>query len=289
MAFPEVAITGENSQLVNVKFGQMVRLERELFDDDQTGQIKGRAKPLGEGMRTTEGVYAAFRLLGSARTYANLTVPASNYTTTDINGNTITGPFSTSIYGSTGNRPSTFGPLNIGRFKTAYTQTLNAVDPLQNKVIVNPNRLIVSSNDAITGKMLLADGYYPGVVGQSDTTTANNPVLGGTSATAGASQGAYAGMLGGAFAPNPFAGMGIELVMERYLPAWAWVLMEGGKGLVMQQRDPMEITQEAPDTGSWFNFDVVAFRSRERFECDWVGGGSRFAYMGDDGTVTGVL
>lgn len=288
--FPKARVQGEESALVNVKFGAIEPFERELFDDDKTGQIRQRASRLGAAMPVTESVWAASRFIGAARTYANLVVPASRYTTTDINGTAVTGPWSSTLYSaSTGNRPATYLPLNIGRLKVAYQASINAVDPLQNKLVITPNVLLHSAMDALNVEMLLAPGAYPGVMGQSDAAAANAPVIGGTVSAAGVNQGVLAGYPGGAFAPNPFAKLGIKGVMERYLADWAWALGEGGKGIVFQERDPLEITQEAPNTGSNFTFDVIQFRSRRRFEVDWVGGGSRFWYLGNDGTATGVL
>jgi len=288
--FPEARIIGEDSVLRNRKFGLTISVERELFDDDQTGQIRQRAEVLGQSMGVTESIWAAFRFLGSARTYANITVPASAYATTDINGTAVSTPFSTTIYGSSsGNRPSTFSTLNVGRLKRAYTTSLNAVDPLSNKIVVNPDCLLVSSQDALNGKMLIEPGAYPGVPGQSDTTAAANPVIAGDTSAAGADSGVLAGHPGGAFANNPFRGMGIKLCVERYLPDWAWAFGESGKGLVFQERDPLEVVQEAPNSGNWFDFDSIRWRSRRRFIVDWVGGGSRFWYLGNDGTVTGIL
>jgi hypothetical protein len=286
--FPEGRVIGEDSNLRNIKFGLVEAFDRELFDDDQTGQIKQRSQRLGQSMGITESVWAASRLIGAARTYANVTVPASNYSTTDINGTAVTTPFSTTIYGtSSGNRPSTYGTLNMGHMKVGYVQTLNSVDPLQNKILVDPNVLVVSSQDALNGKLMLAEGAYPAIIGQSDAALASNPTLGGTSATAGASQGAFTGFPGGINSNNPFSGIGMKLCVERYLTDWAWLIGESGKGFIFQERDPMEVVQESPNTGSAFTFDVIRYRSRRRFEADYVGGGSRFWYLGNDGSVTG--
>ena len=287
--FPEAAITGEDSRLRNRKFGQIVAIDRELFDDDQTGQIRQYAQRLGDGMGVTESVYCSSRFLGNARTYAGLTVTASEYTTTDINGTTVTGPFNAQLYGAAaGNRPSAFAALSLGPLAAAYVATMNAVDPMQNKIIVKPNTLLVSSMDALHADILLKPGGYPAVLGPS-VVTSSVPVLGGTTTFTGsaANQGVSAGYPGGWNSPNPFQGMGWKIVIERYLPDWAWALGESGKGFIMQVRDPMEIAEEGKNSGSYFDFDTIRYRSRERFEADWVGGGSRFWYLGDDGSATG--
>ena len=56
------------------------------------------------------------------------------------------------------------------------------------------------------------------------------------------------------------------------------------KGFVFQRRDPLEIVQESPNTGMGFEQEIYAFRGRERFEADWIE--PRFAYLGNDGSVT---
>src|SRR5260370_13876833 len=98
--YPEGKIIGEDSVLVNYKFGLIESFDRELFDDDMTGQIRQRAQRLGQSMAITENAYAALRFIGTAGQYVNLIVPASNYTTTDVNGNPVNGPFSSSMHGS---------------------------------------------------------------------------------------------------------------------------------------------------------------------------------------------
>ncbi len=290
--FPEARVTGENSNLVNNVYGQIVAFDRTLFDDDQTGQIRSYSSRLGDGMAVLESVYASSRFIGASRTYANVTVDASNYTTTDTSGAAVTGPWDSTLYGSTagqGNRLATYATLNLGRLARAYVSLLNAVDPLGNKIITNPNRLLVSSMDALHGEILIKPGPYPAVIGQSDTTTANAPILGGSTSAAGANQGVTAGFPGGWGSPNPFGGMGWKLVVERYLPDWACALGEAGKGFVNQIRDPLEVIEEAKNSGSYFDFDAIRYRSRERFEMDWIGGGSRFWFLINDGTATGVL
>lgn len=275
--FPEGRIIGEDSVMVNQKFGLIEAFDRELFDDDMTGQIRQRAQRLGQSMAVTENAYAALRFIGTASQYSNLQVPASNYSTIDVNGNPVTTPFSNTLHGTFGNRPNTFGALSLGLLKQAYTELHVALDPLQNKIIINPNTLFVSSWDALHAPLLVAPPagvpYYPAVIGQVGSTASN----------------AASGFPGGVFGANPFMGLGIKVVVSRFLPAWAWSLMEKGKGFVFQERDPLEVIQEQPATGAAFEMDGYRFRSRRRFEADWIGGGSRFAWLGNDGSVTGTF
>jgi hypothetical protein len=270
--FPEGRIQGEDSVLVNQKFGLIEAFERELFDDDMTGQIRQRAQRLGQSMAQTENIYAAFRFIGTKQTYQNLTVLASGYSTTDVTGAGVASPWSTTLYGNYGNIPTTFTSLNLNALKKAYAQIIVAKDPFSNKVVVNPNTLVHSAMDSLHAPMLVQPPagvpYYPAVIGAAGT-TANS---------------AASGFPGGVMGANPFMGIGIKPVLVRYLPDWAWAIGEKAKGFVFQERDPLEVIQENPLAGQAFEEDAYRFRSRRRFEADWVGGGSRFWWLGNSGT-----
>lgn len=296
--FPEGRIIGENSVLTNYKFGLIESFDRELFDDDQTGQIRLRASRLGQSMALTENIYAAYRFIGTKQAYGNagtlLTVPASLYSTSDVNGTAFTGPWSTAMYGpgtlpvfnsgagaaTYGNTPTVHSALGLNGLKLAWSVLLNVKDPLGNKVIVNPNTLLVSSMDALHAPMLVSPPagvpYYPSPIGQS---------FGVTQQTA---SNATAGQAGGVFGANPFMGLGIKVVVARFLADWAWALGEKGKGFMWQERDALEVVQENPAAGAAFEVDAYRFRSRRRFESDWIGGGSRFWFLGNAGLYNNV-
>lgn len=278
--FPEGKVIGEESVLVNYKFGMIESFDRELFDDDQTGQIRQRASKLGASMAITESAYAAIRFIGAAGSYANLSVPVSGYSTTDVAGNTVTGPWSATLYGTTsgeGNRPGTYAALGLNVLKNAWSRMLNAKDPQGNKIITRPDILLVSNMDALHAPLLVSPPngvpYYPAPIGSSGQTAAT----------------AVSGFPGGAFGANPFMGLGIKVVVARFLADWAWALGEKGKGFIFQERDPLEVIQESAATGAAFQFDAMRYRSRRRFEADWIAGGSRFWYLGNDGSVAGAF
>jgi hypothetical protein len=275
--FPEGRIQGEDSVLVNQKFGLIEAFERELFDDDMTGQIRQRAQRLGQSMAQTENIYAAFRFIGVAQSYQNLSVPRSGYSTSDVNGNAVLAPFSPTLYGAYGNMPAVFTTLNLNALKRAHASIIVAKDPFSNKIVVTPNTLMHSANDALHAPLLVQPPagvpYYPAVLGPAGSTEATSP----------------SGFPGGLMGANPFMGIGIKPVLVRYLPDWAWALGEKAKGFVFQERDPLEVIQENPLSGQAFEEDAYRFRSRRRFEADWVGGGSRFWFLGNPGvTDTGA-
>lgn len=274
--FPEGKVTGVESILINRKYGLIEAFDRELFDDDQTAQIKGRAAKLGQSMAITESAYAALSLIGVAGSYFNLQVPASNYQDINTAGTQFTGPWSSTYYGTYGNRLPTYAALGLNALKQAWSIVLNARTPEGTKIIVSPNVLVHSSMDALHAPLLVKPPagvpYYPAPIGSAGQTAAT----------------ASSGFPGGVFGANPFMGLGIQPILARFLPDWAWVLGEKGKGFMFQERDPLEITQENPQSGQAFEQDAIRFRSRRRFGAGFVGGGSRFWVLGNPGVVNGV-
>jgi hypothetical protein len=109
--------------------------------------------------------------------------------------------------------------------------------------------------------------YYPAIVGASGSTMGN----------------AASGFPGGVMGANPFMGLGIKPVLARFFPRWAWAMGEGKKGIVMQEREPMEVIQENQQSGAAFEVAAYRFRSFRRFQSDWVGEGSRLWWLGNSG------
>lgn len=141
--FHEIAFKGFERELVNYKHGHVERFERELFDDDQTGQIRTRAANLGEGFRIYEEIYVLHRLFNDTTTDEGVEVPASTY-----NGGTV---FSTAI----GNRPTTFSVLSAASLEAAHVNARSMRDPLGRKFLVIPRQLIVSPIDEFKAWTLL--------------------------------------------------------------------------------------------------------------------------------------
>lgn len=263
-------VKGEDREVINYKYMGGEDFERELFDDDQTGQIRTRASDLGKSMRVLEEAYVAGRFIGTAFTVGADSYPASIFDTVNASGTAITTPFSVNIYDtSEGNRPATFTQLTFPAMKTGITALLNAKDRLGVKIAAMPNMVLVSSQDFVNVRTFLNSTYYPSPLGLGGQTQA----------------GATSGVAGGTFSNNPINGM-LQAVENIFLPAWAWAMGEGRKGMIFQRRDPMEIVQENPQAGESFQTDTYRFRSRSRWEAEWID--SRFWYLGNDGTVAGV-
>ncbi len=270
--YKESPIVGEDSELINQKFMGGESFERELWEDDQTGQIKQRAANLGDAQRQLEEIYVAGRILGATNfTVANFVVPASNYQTRNASGTLITTPYSANLYRTgQGNVLSTNKVLNGSSLKEGVAKLMNAIDPKGIKILGRPNHLVVSTADALNAPMLLESNNNPTVQGVGGTTFNNQ----------------MGGNIGGILAKNVFKGM-FTFSVNYFFPDWAWVVGQKKKGPMFQRRSPMEIVQEVPNSGQSFDLDSIRYRSRARWEMDFVGGGSRFWLRGNDGTAQG--
>lgn len=252
--FQDNPVVGLDRHLTNQKFGMIESFERELFDDDQTGQIKNRASQMGENFKIMEEIYVIGKILGAGFTQQGVTVDP-DVTFNDTVTGTGTGTYNTA---PKANRPTTFARLSQANLESADISLMNIVDPLGNKFLVSPNTLLVSPIDKFVGAKLLNSTLQPSVpAATADSTGYVNTV-------------------------NPLQGL-YKLLVSRFMTSKAWILGDPKKCLVFQRRDPLEILQENPASGQSFSMEVYRFKSRSRFEVGMID--SRFVFLGDDGTV----
>lgn len=252
--FPEVKTVGLDIQVPNWKFGAIMAIERELIDDDQTSQILDRARDIAENMAILEDAWAFTKFIGAASTYAGDIIPASE-TYTTVWSATLTGG---------GANINSYVAFNQDAVQKAHMGLLNQLDLQGNKMLVNPNTLLVGVSNTFSARTLMNSTFYPATSAE---------LVGGTSGTS-----TY---LGTTAAENVMKGL-YNIVESRFLPVKAWAIGEAGRGIIFQRRDPVEMVQENPQSGNSFNVDEYRFRARARWNVDWVD--PRFWFLGNQTT-----
>jgi len=261
----------------NFKYMGGESFEQELVEDDQSNQIQNRSQALGEAQATLEEVYVAARFMGFANTIAGVSIPASIWQGYNSSGTLITVPFSDDLYGDDythhGNVPdgavlstgstlngSGFVQLTLPALKTGIQKLANATGLNGVKMAVVPDTLVVSTFDYVNADTFVHSEYYPAT--PSSTT----------------------GLAQGVFSKNSQWIRRLLPVGNAFFNNGAWALIQGKKGIVFQRRTPMQIVQENPLSGKSFENDLTQFRSRSRWEVEWID--PRFAYLGNDGSAT---
>jgi hypothetical protein len=247
--FDDSRIIGLDVHVRNRKFGRMLVFERELVDDDQTGQITQRAANLGEMMRYVEELQVMIAIDGA------------------INPQTGGAGFdSTSIY----NQLSTPGQLSQPNLELADIGLQNMIDPLGYFMLVTPDTVLVSPADKFNLLKLLNSTLQPSVPGTA----------GGALGQAG---GALGGQTGFTMTVNPLQGE-YSAKVSRFVRGanslqggpglkgpgvdgshGACYLLQSQKSIVFQDRDALEVIQENPMSGTAFAYDQYRYRVRRRF------------------------
>lgn len=263
--FPEVGVAALDIQLQNQKFGDIYAIQEELLSDDQSGSFQRQASLMGEYMKVLEEVFCYGKLASVANMqYIQLLIPKSE-TKPSYETNYPWAPASGPLRGG-GVTAATPGALNQAGIQAAFIGLMEQQNLQGIKMMIQPNRLIVSPLNRFQAAILLNSSFYP------------------TGATAGA--------VGGAFSINPIQGIA-DLTISRYVfdntgaipggGSKAWYLCEEHKGFIQQLREAVAVVQEATNSGESFDRQIVRFRASSRFNADFID--PRFFWQGNDGSV----
>lgn len=264
--FPESKAMGLDIKLKNRKFGQVYPVERELLEDDQTGQFSKLPGLMAQYAKIALEVYCMGKLASvSGAAYSTLSIPISETKPSTE----ATYPWSQTLVGGGANRPASFTVITQAGVQAGFVGLRNQKNLLGLKMMVDPDRILVGPNSEFDAKVLLHSGYYPSV----------------PSATVGA--------VGTNFAYNPVQGIA-NLTVSRFMfkndgtvsgDSKAWYLMDSKvPWFILQLRNPAEVLQEAPNAGDSFNRDIIRYRLEVRMNADHID--PRFAWQGNDGSVT---
>jgi hypothetical protein len=240
--FEDSRVSGLDVEVVNKKVGRMFTVERELIDDDQTGQIEQRATGLGQRLRYKE----------------EADVMGVDVFSLTPQGRGITGVAGQSYTTAIGNRPATFAKLSQEGLEAADIALMNMVDPLGNRIMVKPGLLLSAPAEKFNAAKLLNSALQPSIP---------NTATSGTGATA--TNFFAGGSTGWSGTINPLQGL-YTLKISRWMPVDGsgngfWYLMEPKTSIVWQDRDPLELLQEARNAGASFEKDEYRYRIRRRY------------------------
>lgn len=237
-AFAETSFKGLDIELINVKYGMMFAVERELLDDDQTGQIVQRASQMGENARIHEEAFVWARICNDTTAVLDgEPLPVSDtystvYSTTGIHGT------------GRGINALSNGRLSQSQIAAGWILAKKMLDQSGRPMVVTPKVLAVSPQDIFFASVLMQSEYNPSV----------------PSATAGAT--------GGTFSMNPIKGLA-GVVASRFIRDYAALLIDP-KGFAFQRRDPTEVVQENPQSGPAFSQEVFRYKQRSRWQADFI-------------------
>lgn len=246
-AFPETTMKGLDIEIINRKWGMMFNVERELVDDDQTGQIVQRAAQMGENARIFEEYYVWNRIINSTNSLDGQALPVSaTYATVYSPG--VPG-VSGGIHGSgRGVNATSAARVSQSQIQAGYILQQRMLDQSGRPMVVIPKFLAVSPQDIFYVEILLGSNPNP---------------------SKASSAGADDGKVGGIMSKNPLLRLGLQPIVSRAIVDYGAVMIDP-KGFAMQVRDPAEVIQENPQSGPAFSQEVFRYKLRERWEADFI-------------------
>lgn len=263
--FVESQVAGLDISLKNREFGQILSIDQNMLEDDQTGQLAQLAADLAEWTELLKEVWHYGKLASVAgASYAGLSVPASE-TKPSYESNY---PYSQAFKGGGANRPASYSAMSQGSIQAGIIALLAQKNLLGMKMVVNPKSLVVSPYYQFDAAVLMQSSLNPSV----------------PSATAGA--------VGGSYAINPIKSI-LEPIVSRFVfdnngnangNSKAWYIMDTTKPwFVNQLRDPGSVVMENPESGESFERKVQRHRLDIRMNADFIN--PRFLWLGSDGSV----
>jgi hypothetical protein len=219
---PESRVIGGNLRIRNYEYARELAIPKRLFDRDKMGQAKRAASEFGKKFEQVKDKAWVWSLIRAGNT-SNLglaigQVPPSN------------------MAGQTTSFTTTAGPITPQRIEDALTAPAYFVDPFNNVLTVEFDTVLVDSFDRFKTMRFVDSIYTSTAVPAATDMTAqtagpfSNNVLKGA-VTVAASQ----------FVKSARAQLGSS--------GYPWVLMQAGRGAIMQTVHDLEVEQEAPNAG----------------------------------------
>ncbi len=262
--YPQVGAAALDLQLPNRKYGSIMAVTKELLEDDQTGAFAQQAGVIGEYLALLEEVLCYGKLASQANmSYGGYDIPVSETKP----ANETAWPWSTALQGGGATRFASHQAFNQTALQSARNKLKHQKNLQGLKMAVDGRRVVLGTALEYDASVLLNSSYYP-------------------------SGAAGAGSTGGAFSNNPLKGL-FDLTVATYQfdntgaaseTSKAWYVMDSKKPFfVLQQREAVNVVQEAINSGASFETDVMRFKGSSRMNADFID--PRFAFQGSDGSV----
>lgn len=259
--------------VTNSDFAKAWKISRRAIDDDQVGQFARVPGQIGEGHRNQEEIYFAGFLYGSNFSTNGISVPVPTYTDPD---GTL------GVYVTSGNRQNalaTPAALTQNSIQDLITLSKAIKDPGGKTLLIKPSILWGGTGVSFQAAAILNSTFWPSAMSGAAT-----PTVTGTFSTVNPLDpkwGALRAPLD--YLEQPYFN-GTNDLGASTSSKLLWGMMEPKKnGIIMQNRQPLEVLMEAPNAGGSIRTRSYYYRTYRRF-ADYYGD-ARFLFLGSDGTV----
>jgi len=170
-----------------------------------------------------------------------------------------------------GNRFAANASLTQPNLELADIALQGIRDPLGQRIMVMPSYLLVSTSDKFNAAKLLNSSLQPSIPGAAGSETIGD---------------AASGQTGWTMTVNPLQGL-YKLGVSRFLGSGDWFLMEERTSIPFQEREPLSVVQEDPNSGKSFDNDLNRWKARRRYQVAVLE--SRYIFAGSINATAPVI
>ena len=261
--------------VTNSDFAKAWHISRRAIDDDQVGQFARMPAMVGEQHRNQEEIYFSAYLTGVNQTLEGITVPVPTYQ--DPDG--TPGFYTTATTAPDRQNAITPAAFSQNAFQDLLVVSKKIKDPGGKTLLIKPNVLFGGTNVSFNAASVLNSTFWPSVM-----TGAATPTVTGNFSTVNPLDPKW-GVLRASmdYFEVPYFN-GTSDLTGGYSSKYWWGFQEVKKnGIIMQDRQPLEVLMEAPNAGGSIRTRSYYYRTFRRYA--YYLGDSRFCFRGNDGSV----
>lgn len=229
----ESRMAGFAVRIQNKRYAKILPISKTLLRNDQTGQLRHATSDFGKRMSYAEERVTLLNFFA-----ASASAPAQSVAGTAKGQN---------------GQATTAGLISQAGLEDAWTAATYQVDPLGELLLVDLNGLIVSKADEILTKKLLEGMYTPTVPGAAGSV--------GYFMTKNVVQGLFT------IHATPFVdatGKRVRSGINATYSPWA-LLQKQSRAMVFQNRTPLTLVQEDPNSGKSFETNQMRYLTEREF------------------------